>query len=462
MGIIGSQREMIERQAERIKELESEIAKLKERTERNPRNSSMPPSAEGLSKPPANRAERRAKTRGKQPGDPGRHLAQVADPDEVISHRPERCCRCERSLIDAEVLSRETRQVFEVPRKKAFVTEHQMLSLKCRCGAKTKACAPPEATAPACYGPGIRALAVYLSVYQHVPYERLSEIFSDLLGISISVGTLTEMVLQAGGRLGLFTDVVTDLLKDAPVVHMDETGARVNGSLHWIHVASSSLYTLLARHKKRGKVATDYLGVIKEMKGVAVHDGWRPYRSYNVVHALCNAHHLRELQAVIERFDQSWAAEMKTLLIEAKVACEEQMAKGLDHLSPKKLSQIRHRYDDLIRLGEAENEEMITAGGVTWYGPTSSPLLRRLERYKDETLRFAGDFSVPFTNNQAERDLRMVKIQQKISGTWRSETGADSFCAIRSYISTMKKHHHDVLQGLRELFDGRVWLPGGT
>ena len=251
--LVAAQQLLIEQQTPRLAELEARIVELERRVGRNPRNSSMPPSAEGLSKPPANRAERRqAKRRpGKQPGDEGHHLAQVGDPDEVVTHRPRRCPSCEGDLSEAEIVSVERRQVFEVPRTRAHVTEHQLVKLRCSCGCETKAPAPNEATAPACYGPGVRALAVYLSVYQHVPYDRLAEIFTDVLSMPVSVGAIKAMVAEAGGGLGLFLDVVAELLEDTPAVHFDETGGRVEGSLHWVHVASTSLYTLLVCHKRR-------------------------------------------------------------------------------------------------------------------------------------------------------------------------------------------------------------------
>jgi transposase len=291
--VVAALRLLTEQQSAQIAELEYEIAKLKERLARNPRNSSMPPSAEGLTKPVAgNRAERRAAKRrpGKQPGSEGKNLAQVESPDAVVTHTPAACTSCGAALADAGVIGVERRQVFELPEVRAHVTEHRMERRRCACGCETKATAPPEATAPACYGPGIRALAVYLSVYQHVPYDRLAEIFADVVGIPVSVGAITSMVAKAGGRLGLFVSVVTDLLRDAPTVHFDETGARVEGSLHWVHVASNALYTLPCCHKRRGGVAMDDIGVIAKMTRVAVHDGWKPYRAYDVVHALCNAH----------------------------------------------------------------------------------------------------------------------------------------------------------------------------
>jgi transposase len=257
--------------------LAARLADLEERVGRNPRNSSMPPSAEGLSKPTyPDRAERRATKRrpGKQPGAEGKHLAQVEDPDEVVTHSPSVCLGCGESLADAQLVDTERRQVFELPPMRAFVTEHVMERRHCRCGCDTKAEAPTEATAPACYGPGVRALAVYLAIYQHLPYDRLAELFADVLGISVSVGALTQMVSEAGGGLGLFTEVVTDLLCDAPLVNLDETGARVEARLHWVHVASSCLYTLLMVHRKRGGAAIDDMGVMAKMTGVACHDGW--------------------------------------------------------------------------------------------------------------------------------------------------------------------------------------------
>ena len=359
-------------------------------------------------------------------------------------------------------MSVERRQVFEVPRTRAHVTEHQLVKLRCSCGCETKAPAPNEATAPACYGPGVRALAVYLSVYQHLPYDRLAEIFTDVLAMPVSVGAIKAMVAEAGSGLGLFVDVVTALLEDAPAVHFDETGGRVEGSLHWVHVASTSLYTLLVCHKRRGTVAMDDMGVIAKMSGVAVHDGWKPYRAYEVIHALCNAHHLRELQGVIEHFDQDWAEEMIGLLLDAKEAVEKAVQKGRTRLDTTTLHSIRVRYGQLVAKGWAVNNRPITATAGKWYQNTAVNLLNRLDADRDDVLRFTVDFTVPFDNNQGERDIRMVKLQQKISGSWRTKAGADHFCAIRSYVSTMKKHGYDVLAGLRQLFEGKVWLPGET
>jgi len=448
---------------DRIHVLETRLADLEERLGRTPRNSSMPPSKEGLSKPPAaNRAERRAQKRrqGKQPGQEGRHLAQVTEPDEVVVHAPVTCPECGRNLFGADVIDEEVRQVFEVEVKRR-VTEHRVQVRRCRCGCEVKAQAPREATAPASYGPGVRALACYLAVFQHLPYDRMGQLFRDVLGLEVSTGALAKMVAEGGGALGLFLDVVRDLLQDAPAVHFDETGGRVEGRLHWVHVACSALYTLLECHQKRGTVAMDDMGVIAKMTGIAIHDGWKPYRSYDVVHALCNAHHLRELEGIGVVWDQGWANELADLLIEARDAVDDAKAQGKDRLDSPALHSIRVRYGMLVKKGWAANPAP-EVGKRSGYNKKAANLLVRLDTQRQDVLRFATDFDVSFTNNQGERDIRMVKLQQKISGSWRSLDGARNYCAIRSYISTMKKHGVEVLGGLRQLFDGQAWLPGAT
>ena len=388
---------------ERIRELESLLADLEERVRRTPRNSSMPPSQEGLSKPPVpNRAQRRAEKRrqGKQPGDEGKHLAQVADPTEIVVHEPVDCPECGADLSEAEILGHEVRQVFEVEVRR-HVTEHRLQRRRCTCGCEAVAQAPEEATAPACYGPGIRALACYLAVFQHIPYDRMAQFFADVLGLPVSTGALVKMVHEGGGRLGFFSDVVRDLLKEAPAVHFDETGARVTGRLHWVHVASNALLTLIECHERRGTVAMDAMGVIAKMQGVAVHDGWKPYRAYDVVHALCNAHHLRELEGVGVVWDQGWANEMIGLLIEARDAVEQARSDGKDRLDAAVLHSIRVRYGRLVQKGWAANPAP-EVGKRSGYTKKAANLHVRLDGQRHDVLRFTTDFNVGFTNNQAE------------------------------------------------------------
>jgi transposase len=419
----------------------------------------MPPSVEGLSKPP-NRAERRAAGRrpGKQPGSEGKHLAQVADPDEVVTHLPGFCTGCGAGLEGAEVIGSERRQVFDLPDICVRVVEHIAERRRCRCGCETKASFPAEATAPAAYGHGVRALASYLAVYQHLPYARMAELFSDLLGISISVGALAQMVAEAGESTEAFTDEVRALLRQADAVHFDETGGRVAGKLHWVHSASTALLTLLDCHPRRGRAAMDDLGVIETMMGVAHHDGWRPYRAYDVVHSLCNAHHLRELDEIGWISHQFWAGDMAALLCDAKAMVETAKANGAPGLSQSALHSIRTRYGQIIAAGRLTNPGPASLKRHG-YEKKAYNLLVRLDTQRADVLRFASDFRASFDNNQAERDIRMVKLQQKISGSWRTLAGARTYCAIRSYVSTLRKQNQDILGGLRLLFDGTPWLP---
>jgi len=458
---------VIAEQAATIAELQARLSDLEQRIRRNPRNSSMPPSAEGFAKPPApNRAARRAAKRrpGKQPGSEGNYLAQVGNPDVVVVHAPKDCDECGADLSRAEVLSTERRQVFDLPKVRAVVTEHRIERRRCSCGFATKAHVPRLATAPACYGAGVRALACYLAVYQHLPYDRMAKLFADAFSIEVSTGALTKMVADAGQGLSGFTDAVRDQLQGAPLVHFDETGGRVAGSLHFVHVASNALLTLLDCHKRRGNVAMDALGVIGAMSGISVHDGWTPYASYtNATHALCNAHHLRELEFVATECSQVWAAEMAALLVEMKQAVARARALDRSRLDPRLLGRYLARYDAIVSTGLRSNPPPTRTGKAGRPARTKpANLAHRLDVRRDDVLRFALDFRAPFDNNQAERDIRMVKLQQKISGSWRTLTGARNYCALRSYISTMRKHDHNVLSGLQQLFEGQAWLPGST
>ncbi len=262
--------------------LEDRLTDLEECLGRNLRNSSTPPAAEGFSKPPSpSRIERRAAARkvGKQPGAPGKHLAQVADPDMVIAHLPASRRACEDDLAGAEVVDAESRQVFDLPGIHLFITEHLAERRRCRCGSMTKASFPAGATAPVCYGPGVRALACCLTVHQHLLFDRMTELFVDVLGCEVSVGALTTMVTEGAHATALFTEEIRELLGTADAVHFDEAGGRVAGRLNWVYSASTKLFSLLDCHPKRGRVAMDDLGVIAIMGGVVVHDGWKPYRS---------------------------------------------------------------------------------------------------------------------------------------------------------------------------------------
>lgn len=300
-------REMVEAQAALIERLEARVAELERELGRHSGNSSLPPSRDNAEARAARAARRQAKrdkgkrAPGKQPGDPGAHLAQVADPDQVVVHEPPTCQGCGAGLADAPVSGRERRQVFDLPERRREVTEHVAERRRCSCGCETAAPFPREATAPAAWGARVRAYALYLMNRQLIPVERTAEILADLLGAPVSTGWLAGLAAEAADGLGGFIDDLGDRVADEDVVHVDETGARVAGVKWWFHVACTALFTLLGVHRRRGVAATDELGVLPRVRGTLVHDRWAPYWRYTqAAHAICNAHILRDLAAVAE------------------------------------------------------------------------------------------------------------------------------------------------------------------
>jgi transposase len=452
-------------QARLIATLQARVAELERRLGRDSSNSSKPPSSDGLRKPA--RAERRAAERaegrrpGKQPGTPGAHLAQVAEPDEVVWHAPGRCGGCGADLTDAPVVGVQARQVFDLPPLRLLASEHRAERRRCGCGTATAAAFPDHVRAAACYGPGVRALVCYLCVHQHLPVDRAAQLLGDVLGAPLATGTLAAVVAEGAAGLVGFVEAVRAQLAGAPVAHFDETGARVAGRLHWVHSASTSLLTLLSVHAKRGKVAMDQAGVLPGFGGVAVHDGWSPYWRYDVTHALCGAHLLRELEAITEEPGQGWAAGMAELLVDVKLAGDRARAAGLPRVDDTARARLHARYERLLADGQAANPPPPATdrrGGRTRRSPAAR-LLARLDAHREEVLRSLDDTRVPFDNNQGERDLRMVKLQQKISGCWRTPAGAEAFLALRSYVATARKHEMNPLAVLGQLFEGHPWLP---
>jgi transposase len=453
-------------QARLIARLQARVAELERRLGKDSSNSSKPPSSDGLGKPA--RAERRVAERagerrpGKQPGAPGAHLAQVAQPDEVIWHTPKRCGECGAGLADAAVVGVQARQVFDLPVLRLLASEHRAQRRRCECGTTTAAAFPDHVRAAACYGSRLRALVCYLLVYQHLPVDRAAQLLADVLGAPVATGTLQGVVAEGAGGLEGFVEVVRERLAAAPVAHFDETGARVAGRLHWVHSASTSLLSLFAVHAKRGKVAMDAAGVLPGFGGVAVHDGWSPYWRYpDVRHALCGAHLLRELEGISDEPGQGWAAGMAELLVDAKLAADRARAGGAERIDAALRARLQVRYQRLLADGRSANPPPPARGrrpGRRRRSPAAN-LLGRLDGHRDEVLRFLDDGRVPFDNNQSERDLRMVKLQQKISGCWRTLAGAAAFLTLRSYIATARKHQTSPLVVLWQLFEGRPWLP---
>jgi len=443
----------------RIEALEAENAELRRRLGQTPRNSNMPPSSQGLDKPaPKSLRGRSGRRAGGQDGHLGRTLRQVDDPDETVRHEPAACAGCGHGLADAVLVAVTRRQVFEIPQVTAGVVEHQLVARRCGCAVVTCAAAPDGVDAPVQYGPRLTAVVIYLLVAQFGAQKRVAQAVSDLFGVPISQGSVAAMTARAARRLdGDFLTALRTALVRAGLVHFDETGFRVAGRLHWVHSASTGKYSLLYVHPKRGREAMNAGGVLPAFAGIAVHDAWAPYDCYpNLTHALCCAHLLRELIAAGELDPQAtWAEQGIQALLSLKTAAEAALAAGHDHLADHVLAAGVASFRHAALVGIKDH-----AGQPTPIGKKLHALARRMRERIDDYLRFAHDIQrCPFDNNAAEREVRMVKVRQKISGGMRTLTGAEHFCHLRSYLATATKHGVNQLDALVQLASGRPWIP---
>jgi transposase len=463
-GLVVELRAELTRTRKELAEARERVADLEARVGRNSRNSSTPPSAEGLDKPPPKSLrEKTGRRPGGQAGHPGSTLCQVECPDRVERHEPAACGRCGSGLAGAAQAGVERRQVFDVPPICVTVTEHQLIKRRCGCGAVTCGRAPDGVDAPVQYGPRAAAVIVFLYVGQFLSKNRTAQALADLFGTPISGGTVAEMTRRAATRLADFTIWVRDRLTDAAVAYFDETGFRVEGRLAWVHSASTGKYVLITCHRRRGVEAMDAAGVLPDFTGIAVHDAWAPYDTYtHAGHALCNAHALRELQAVIDTTGDEtghqwcWAAQAADALRQMKHLVNEALAAdgtpaGLD---TRAMDAARHSYRSAARLGARH-----TAARSSDLMKKHNNLARRLIDRQDDYLRFTRDPRVPFDNNAAEQEIRMIKLRQKVSGCMRTLTGARQFCAIRSYLATAAKHGISFFRSLVQLAEGNPWMP---
>jgi transposase len=448
---------LIEMLIERLNTLEQEVERLKQQRSKDSRNSSKPPSSDMGRPSPRSLRKKSGKRPGAQPGHNGNSLKQVDNPDEIVHHRAEGMCSCGRCLGQAKVVGADCRQVLDIPPVRLRATEHRADIVECACGLQHVASFPAGVNAPVQYGMRLRAMITYLTNYQLLPQKRTTELMADLFGVSVSEGTVNNIQVEAYDRLATVEDAIKAALSAAPVAHADETGIYVGGKRLWEHTFGTDLFTYYFCHPKRGGEAPGSTGVLDEFLGRLVHDGWQPYFGFDVLHALCNAHHLRELIFQKEENKQKWAGSMIELLCRIKRRVDLARAAGRDSLAPATQRKYRLRYETIIKAGYRANPppcEQRKPGqrGRTKQSSTRN-LLDRLDRYVDETLAFMYDFRVPFDNNLSERDLRMTKVRQKVSGCFRSMAGARVFCRIRSYISTVRKHGHNTFEHLVNCFD---------
>jgi transposase len=450
---------------ERIQSLEREVKELQGRLSKDSHNSSKPPSSDGLGKRTKSLRRKSEKPSGGQRGHRGQTLAWKSEPDVVERHPVEMCSGCGNSLAGVKTEEVIARQVLDLPPIELKVTEHQVEVKNCpHCGQVNKGNFPPEAKTVVQYGPRIKSMMVYLMEGQLLPSNRVCEVLTDVLGVKVSEGTLYTNREQCFEGLATIEAEIEQAIKNSEVANFDETGLRVNKKLWWLHVAATDGLTYYFVHEKRGREAMDEMGILPEFRGHAVHDGWKSYQGYDCEHVLCNAHHLRELQYILEQYGQPWTFQMSVLLVSIHHWVETLKAEGANALPTEDLAILEARYQAILEEGFAANPlpEVVKTRARKRGRPKRSPprnLLERLRKHQESVLAFMQDFNLPFDNNQAERDLRMMKLKQKISGTFRSADGAKQFCRIRGYLATLRKQGLNVLHALFNLFAGSPLSP---
>jgi len=452
---------IIEQQQQQIASLTTRVKELEDRLAKNSRNSSKPPSSDQIRKTESQRRPSGKKS-GAQTGHEGNTLRMTDNPDKIVVHKAARCNGCGQGLESEPAREYVCRQVFDLPEIKLEVTEHRIEVKKCpRCGHSSEGEFPSEAANLAQYGEGVKSLLVYLMNYQMIPYRRTTEMLEDLFGQSIAEGTLYNALYECAGGLLESEKRIKAGVEKSEVGHFDETGFYIGGKRVWLHVASTQNLTYYAHHQKRGRKALDEIGILPLFEGTSVHDGYKSYAAYLCDHALCNAHHLRELTFLEQRCSQVWAGNMKSLLLDVKQAVDAAKLNGASKLSETQIESFQLRYQTILDEGFVQDltSAPISSDAGRKSQSKAKNLLDRLSQRRKEVLAFMYDFNIPFDNNLAERDLRMMKVQQKISGCFRSTVGADIFCRIRGYISTLRKQGHNVFSALKSVFAGNPIIP---
>ena len=465
---------LVESLVARINALEARIEVLENQKSKDSKNSSKPPSGDGFAKRTNSLRTKSGRPSGGQKDHPGNTLEWQDEVDEVFVHPVVDCKSCGTSLEFVEVVNLRCSllgalpwsgsptgahpQVHELPPIKLVVHEHQAEEKCCpNCGVMNQGKLPAFVNSLVQYGPGLKGLMVYLMEGQLLPSERAKELLQEVIGCEISEATLYNTRLRCYEQLAAVEAYIKSGIQIAPVVNFDETGMRVKSKLMWLHVDCNGWLTAYFIDSKRGQLAMDAIDILPSFEGISIHDGLASYSKYDSTHALCNAHHLRELRFIFERYEQDWASEMMTLLVEIKTTVSTAQADGKTSLSFTQLADFERRYQELIETGLVVNPpppidlELPKPKGRRKQSPPKN-LLDRLQLHQSAVLLFMHDWRVPFDNNQAERDLRMMKLKQKISGTFRSLEGAQQFCRIRGYISTLRKQGIQVLDALRLVF----------
>jgi transposase len=438
--------------------LEARIKELEGQKNKDSHNSHIPPSKDLVKI--KNLREKTGKKPGGQMGHKGKTLSFVSKVDKIVRHKVVVCKNCGIDLSDTKVENYEKRQVVDLPKIEIKITEHQAEFKICSCGCGNKASFPAEVKAPVQYGLNMQSLCVNLSNYQFLSYSRISELIEDLTGYRINESTINKQNKTLYTQLESFEKAVKSHLKASEVSHHDETGIYCEGSRIWLHSSSTKEATHYQVDAQRGKDAMDRIGILADRNGSIVHDNWASYFMYdNCSHSLCNSHHLRELTWFEEEEKATWATSLKTCLIQAKKQVEQAQLNKEKQLSESLIISIEKEYQSIIDNGIAGI--IIPENKIKKRGKPKKPkqlnFLERFAKHKNSVLAFVRDFNIPFDNNLAERDIRMVKVKQKVSGTFRSLNGANYFARIRAYISTVKKNNKNVFEEIRNALMGKSY-----
>ena len=442
--------------------LRHQLEELLSKVSKDSHNSSKPPSSDSFVRHTKSLRKPSDKKVGGQPGHEGTTLKMAEVADKIIMHCVEVCGECGKDISCIGTRSYERRQVFDIPPVKVLVTEHRCEIKRCpHCEGQTKAAFPAAISQPVQYGNNIQQWAMYMMHYQLLPVERTAEAFEALYNHNISTGTLTNMSLQCYNRLEEFENTISEQLCKQDVVHFDETGYYVDDKRQWLHSASTAELTLYMPHAKRGKEAMDAMKILPGFEGTAVHDFWASYMDYSCSHSLCNVHHLRDLTFCEEQEKSVWAQGMKTLLLQMKEAVDLANQEGRTNLTPAQITSLENEYDQLIIEGKLANparkNQLLKRGRVRQ--SKTYNMIKRFDEHRKSILGFIWDFKIPFDNNLAERDIRMMKLRQKISGCFRSMSGAKIFARIRSYISTCKKQGLNIADALSMAVQKNPFIP---
>ena len=460
--------ELVRGLVEHIAKQEARLTELEAIVKKNSSNSSKPPSGDGFGKKTKSLRIKSQKKAGGQLDHRGSTLKWSEQVDEIVTHQVQQCNGCGADLEQEPVQTEYARQVYDIPPIKLKVTEHRAQVKTCpHCQIDNQAEFPPVVTNVVQYGTRLKSMMVYLMEGQLLPSARTCELLSDMLGVNVSEGTLFNTRSQCFEQLAANEEATRTEIVASDVVHFDETGMRVQGKLWWLHVACTNGLTYYGVHSKRGREAIDEMEILPNFKGKAIHDGWKSYQDYECEHYLCNAHHLRELTFIWEQYQQSWAFQMLILLSSIKSVVDRAQEATPKQLATEVLNAFEVRYQNILDQGFRANPPPLPppptkhrrkSGGRLKQSPARN-LLDRLQHHRTSVLGFMYDLDVPFDNNQAERDIRMVKLKQKISGTFRSVSGAQMFCRIRGYISTLRKQGLNVLDAFISLFSGSPLSP---